>query len=101
MSGDSEYPIDAPEASRWEHIQFSNLGTDLAAVTDSGHVHVYSLTGPLGRMHLAPEDVEPQEGRGNDGKVVVGLHWLPVSPAEYKVSYSARLVTCSNLLKDI
>lgn len=76
----------ASDDARWEHIQFSNLGTDLAVADSLGHVLIYTLTGPLGRMPPASDNVNRSEPPGGDFDAVVGLHWLPVYPTEFKVS---------------
>lgn len=76
----------AEEGAAWEHIQFSNLGTDLAAIDSHGHVIIYTLTGPLGRMPAAQLSINRSESASGDSDAVVGLHWLPVYPSEFKVS---------------
>ena len=83
----------------WEHIRFSGIGIDLAAVDDSGQVYVYSLMGALGKMPLAQRRIEPDEVPRTELDAVVGLHWLPVWPTEFKVC--ARDIEVSNKLIDM
>lgn len=76
------------DGTRWEHVQFSNLGIDLAAVDTLGRVTIYTLTGALGKMHVAPHNIVQSEFPRSDSDAVVGLHWLPVWPNEFRVSGS-------------
>lgn len=94
LSNESEYPIVASEDARFQHMQFSNMGTDLAVIDNHGQVLVHTLTGPLGRMPLAPHNISRSEVPRSDGDAVVGLHWLPVFPSEFKVSF-VRLLDSS------
>ena len=86
LTPESKHPIIAGDGATWEHIQFSNLGTDLAAVDSLGRVFVYTLIGPLGRMPLAPRNIHTSDTPSSDSDAVVGLHWLPVYSTEFKVS---------------
>lgn len=83
---ESPHPIHAPDRARFVHVQFSSLGHDLAVVDDVGLVHLFIAPTGLGRMHVSASDFGfDRTGRsGNDA--VAGLHWLPVWPAEFKVS---------------
>lgn len=90
----------AEEGATWEHIQFSNLGTDLAAIDSHGHVFVYTLTGPLGRMPAAQLSINRSEVSSGESDAVVGLHWLPVYPSEFKVSLKPNVVRISRMITE-
>lgn len=83
---DSSFPIIAPEGSRFVHIQFSGIGSELAVVDDVGLVHVYASQTGLGRMHAFPTEINYDRAGRSELDSVVGLHWLPLYPAEFKVS---------------
>ena len=85
MTEESKHPILAPEGAKWEHIQFSGIGIDLAAVDSLGSVYVYTLLGALGKMPLAPSNINRTDASRSELDVVVGMHWLPVFPTEFKV----------------
>lgn len=68
------------------HIQFSGTGQELAAADLHGGVHVYTVQSVLGRMEAAPSVPGAFEGNGDGLDAVVGLHWLPLWPAELRVS---------------
>ncbi|KAK3115231.1 Mediator of RNA polymerase II transcription subunit 16 [Teratosphaeriaceae sp. CCFEE 6253] len=87
LSEESHFPISAPDGVLFVHLQFSGLGTDLAVADSHGGVHVYSLTGVLGRMQAAPADISVNDGVKTELDAVVGLHWLPTWPIEYRVPY--------------
>ncbi|KAK3725235.1 Mediator of RNA polymerase II transcription subunit 16 [Vermiconidia calcicola] len=87
---ESKTPIPAPEGATWEHLQFSGIGIDLAAIDDRGVVHMHTLVGALGKMPAAPMSVEAAEQGGrSDLDAVVGMHWLPVYPGEFRTPYIA------------
>ena len=87
LTEESKYPVVAPEGVTFEHLQFSGIGIDLAVVDSRGVVQVYTLVGALGKMRAASSNVLPGDGSGGDLDAVVGLHWLPLYPMEFKVSY--------------
>jgi mediator of RNA polymerase II transcription subunit 16 len=94
---DSPHPIRAPEGSRFVHIQFSSLGHDLVVLDDVGLAHMFIAPTGLGRMHANPTDFAVDRTGRNSNDAVVGLHWLPVWPAEFKVStlnFMRRCTTC-------
>ena len=86
LTEESKFPIVAPAGTTFEHLQFSGIGIDLAVVDNNGSVHVYTLVGALGKMPPAPSNIPPNENPQSDLNAVVGLHWLPVFPTEFKVS---------------
>lgn len=79
-------PLLAPDGAIWQHIQFSRIGINLATVNSRGAVVVYTLIGTLGGMGLPPTNVKPAETSRSDLDAVVGMHWLPIYPTEFKVS---------------
>ena len=92
LTPESKFPVEAPEGLTFEHLQFSGIGIDLAVVDSRGFVQVYTLIGALGKMRAAPTSVQPIEGAGSDLDAVVGMHWLPLHPMEFKVSLMFLLV---------
>lgn len=90
LTRDSKEVLAPSAGARWEHIQFSNLGIDLAAVDTLGRVTIYTLTGALGKMQVAPHSIVQSELPRSDSDAVVGLHWLPVWPNEFRVSEHDR-----------
>lgn len=86
LTEESKYPLEAAEGVTFEHLQFSGIGIDLAVVDSRGFVQVYTLIGALGKMRAAPISYPTIEGLGSDLDAVVGLHWLPLHPMEFKVS---------------
>lgn len=86
LTQESRYPVEAPQGVTFEHLQFSGMGIDLAVVDSRGFVQVCTLIGALGKMRAAPTTVPPIEGGGSDLDAVVGMHWLPLYPMEFKVS---------------
>lgn len=88
LTEESKFPLEAPEGVTFEHLQFSGIGIDLSVVDSRGFVQVYTLTGALGKMRAAPSNLPPIEGGGSDLDAVVGMHWLPLHPMEFKVSPS-------------
>ena len=76
------------------------MGTDLAVVDSLGSVYVHTLIGPLGKMPLAPHSISRSEPPRSDSDAVVGLHWLIVHPAEFRVSpksFSDLVVPMTNV----
>ncbi len=86
LSEPSETPMVAPEGRLFQHIQFSGIGMDLAATDDRGVVHLHTVIGPLGKMFRAPSNITAADTGHSELDVVVGLHWLPTWPNEFKVS---------------
>jgi len=86
LSEESNYPLTAPEGLSFVHIQFSGLGADMAATDNYGGVHVYTMSGVLGRLQAVPVDVSVDVGDRTELDAVVALHWLPIWPAEFRVS---------------
>lgn len=85
----SKSPIPAPEGTTWEHIRFNGVGIDLSAVDSHAGVHVFTLMGALGNMVAAQSNVNQGDGPKSELDAVVGLHWLPMFPTEFKVCHSA------------
>lgn len=77
--------IESPDGRFFEHIQFNTSGFELAAIDNSGEIHLYTGTGILSRMLPSPSPSShgSQDGRGIDA--VVGLHWLPLFPNDFRV----------------
>lgn len=100
-SKDSPHPILAPEGSRFVHVQFSSLGHDLVVLDDVGLAHMFIAPTGLGRMHANPSDIGSDRTGRNSNDAVVGLHWLPVWPAEFKVSIIASCESHNLLLTDM
>jgi mediator of RNA polymerase II transcription subunit 16, fungi type len=82
----SKTPSIAPAGRSFKHIQFSGIGIDLAVADDLGLVHIYTIQAPLGRMVPAAHAIPSNEGERGDLDAVVGLHWLPTYPTEFRVS---------------
>ena len=82
---ESHHPIRAPEGTRFVHIQFSPLGHDLVVLDDVGLAHMFIAPTGLGRMHVNATDFGFDRTGRNSNDSVVGLHWLPVWPTEFKV----------------
>ena len=86
LSEESKHLVPSPEDAHFAHIQFSGPGTELAAADSLGGVHVYTMTGVLGRLQAAPTRTSLKEGQRTELERVVGLHWLQLWPAEFRVS---------------
>lgn len=87
ISTESKHPIPAPEGRKFVHIAFSGIGIEMAAVDNVGAVHIFSLQGPLSRM-VAPggfDAVALSHNSKTEADSVVGLHWLPLYSAEFRV----------------
>ena len=83
---ESPHPIHASNGSHFVHVQFSNLGHDLAVVDDVGLVHMFIAPTGLGRMHASTTDFAYDRAGRSGNDAVAGLHWLSVWPGEFKVS---------------
>jgi mediator of RNA polymerase II transcription subunit 16 len=83
---ESPHPIHAADGSHFVHIQFSNLGHDLAVVDDVGLVHMFIAPTGLGRMHASTSDFACDRTGRSTNDAVAGLYWLAVWPGEFKVS---------------
>jgi mediator of RNA polymerase II transcription subunit 16 len=88
---ESPHPIHAPDGSRFVHVQFSSLGHDLVVVDDVGLTHMFIAPTGLGRMHVSICDFGFDRTGRNSNDAIVGLHWLPVWPAEFKVGSPALM----------
>lgn len=86
LSRQSKHSIDAPEGRHFVHIQFSGIGTEIAAIDGHGGLHVYSIAGAIGRMPPSLLDPATANNEKSDLDMVVGMHWLPLWPMEFKVS---------------
>lgn len=87
ISTESKHSIPAPEGRKFAHIAFSGIGIEMAAVDNVGTVHIFSLQGPLSRM-VVPGGFDAIALSGNsrtEADSVVGLHWLPLFSAEFRV----------------
>lgn len=82
---ESSFPLIAPEGSYFTHMQFSGMGTELAVVDDVGLVHVYGGQTGLGRMTAFPTEMSYDRSGRSELDAVVGLHWLPLFPTEFRV----------------
>lgn len=86
LTDESKHAVEAPEGTLFKHIAASGIGTELAVVDDHGKVAVYSSVHmPLGRLTPIPVQPEDSKSLGSDLDAVVGLHWLPMYPTEFKV----------------
>lgn len=90
LSEKSAHPIPAAPGTTWQHIQFSNVGVDLAAVDSRGSVRLFSLPTALGKMQEAFASDHSIDASVGDLDAIVGIHWLPVSPTEFKVDSSRK-----------
>jgi mediator of RNA polymerase II transcription subunit 16 len=86
---ESPHPIHAPEGSHFVHVQFSSLGHDLVVLDDVGLAHMFIAPTGLGRMHVSATDFGFDRTGRSSMDAVVGLHWVPVWPTEFKVSILA------------
>lgn len=89
LSDESKHPIVAPVGRCFIHVQWNGLGIDLAAADNLGGVHVYSMAGAVGRMQPAHGEIFHSDDHTSDFYAAVGLHWLPLYPAEFRVSEAA------------
>lgn len=97
LLNESKHPLLPPDGSKWEHIKFNNIGIDLAATDSQGRVFVYTLQGALGRMPLAPENIERTPHVRPDLEAVVGLYWIPMYPTEFRVRVSFQSAHCCRI----
>ena len=86
LGDESKSPIEAPSGRKFVHIQFNGVGIDMSVVDSLGTVYLYTLTGPLGKMHLANGDLLRLDSDARDADTIVGMHWLSLYPAEFRVS---------------
>ena len=86
LTDESKHPILAPEDATFEHLEFSGIGIDLAIVDSRGVVHLHTLVGALGKMRDMTSNIPSADSMGSDLDAVVGMHWLPLYPMEFKVS---------------
>lgn len=82
---ESSFPIISPDAVRFVHLRFSGMGSELAVADDLGLVHVYAGQTGLGRMTAFPTEISYDRAGRSELDAVVGLHWLPLFPTEFKV----------------
>ncbi|KAI5370099.1 putative mediator complex, subunit Med16 [Septoria linicola] len=87
MSEASKHPIKAPAGRRFVHIQFNGIGIELAVIDDAGAMHMHTLTGALSKMTLANGGELARKNTSHELNAVVGLHWLPLFPAEFRGPY--------------
>lgn len=95
----SKQPIVAPEGIIWEHLQFSGTGLDLAAADNFGSVHMFTWQGKLNHMPPTTHITGPPINARPELDAAVGLHWLAVYPAEFRVSDDAS--TMQNRLTEV
>ncbi|PNS19940.1 peptidyl-tRNA hydrolase [Sphaceloma murrayae] len=81
LSNDSPSKVTAPDDAYFVHIQWSSVGMDLVALDQYGRPHLYQLAYALDR--LAPHTFTLQQP-ADDLSTVVGLHWLPVHPNQFR-----------------
>ena len=98
LTKESKFPVLAHDGMKWEHIQFSGIGIDLAAVDNTGAVYIYTLVGALGKMLLAPSNINMSETPRSDLDAVVGMHWLAAYPTEFKVSELSTTANADGIL---
>jgi len=91
LTEESKHAIEAPEDKMFVHVQFSGIGVDMAAVDSQGGVHLYTLAGAIGRMQPVHGAPATSNGGRSDVDAVVGMHWLPLHPTEFRVS---RKIPC-------
>jgi hypothetical protein len=86
---ESPHPIHAPDGSHFVHVQFGSLGHDLVVLDDVGLAHMFIAPTGLGRMHVSATDFGFDRTGRSSNDAVVGLHWVPTWPTEFKVSIPA------------
>lgn len=55
-------------------------------VDNFGRVHLYTISGGNGKMHVVANDTVTANDQLNELDTVVGLHWLPQYPLDCRVS---------------
>ena len=93
ISEPSKHTIEAPSGRKFVHVEFNGLGIELAVIDSAGVVHMHTLTGALSKMMPAAGGELSRKSAAHELNVVVGLHWLPLFPAEFKVSEYEQLQT--------
>lgn len=87
ISKASKSPIEAPMDRNFVHIQFNGVGIDLAVVDDAGTLQVHTLSGALGKMIPSTSSIDlARNGPRRELNDIVGLRWLALFPAEFRVS---------------
>lgn len=84
LSDASPQPLVAPDGVTLVHLEWSSLGLDLVAFDFFGNAYFYTLAFALGRMQQHPANLVEEH---SDVGVVVGLHWLPIYPNQFKVCH--------------
>ncbi|PPJ54153.1 hypothetical protein CBER1_01040 [Cercospora berteroae] len=87
ISEPSKHIIEAPSGRKFVHVEFNGLGIELAVIDSAGVVHMHTLTGALSKMMPAAGGELSRKSASHELNVVVGLHWLPLFPAEFKGPY--------------
>lgn len=78
-------PSLAVEDVRFQHLEWSRHGTELAVVDQYGRIHLFKLVFAFGRM--TPMPIRPS-GQHDDLTSIVGMHWLPLFPNDSRVGTS-------------
>lgn len=91
LSDTSRDSLQCPNGRRFVHVAFNGVGAEMAATDSQGGIHLYTMVGALNRMQPSPGHSVPAQCDGSDLDVVVGLHWLPIYPTEFRVSLSLEL----------
>ncbi|WPG99810.1 Hypothetical protein R9X50_00262900 [Acrodontium crateriforme] len=87
LSDASSDSLTCPNGRRFMHVAFNGVGLEMAATDGQGGVHLYTMAGALNRMQPAPGHNTPAESDGGDLDIIIGLHWLPVYPTEFRNPY--------------
>ncbi|TKA79387.1 hypothetical protein B0A55_02827 [Friedmanniomyces simplex] len=83
LSEESKYHVSPPEDAHFVHVQFSGLGTELAAADSLGGVHVYTMAGVLGRLQAAPTDTSVNHVSSESMRVTKRTQLADESEAPY------------------
>ena len=100
LSDESKHPVLASEGKKFVHIQFNGIGNDVAVVDHLGILHMYTLShGVLSRMQHVPNGAVQSDGR-SELDAVVGMHWLPIWPTEFRVSLDKPEICIHGLTRE-
>ncbi|KAF2157753.1 hypothetical protein K461DRAFT_290037 [Myriangium duriaei CBS 260.36] len=89
LTDDLIEPVKADEGVRFTHIQWSRLGLDLVALDQYGHYHIYTLVYALDRLR---GQIALASQSQNVSTPIVGLHWLPIYPQQFRATHINPLV---------
>lgn len=87
LSEASKHSIMAPEGRVFVHVHYNGLGSELAIADNLGVIRMYGFGhGVLSRAHHLLDDAIQSDGR-SELDAIVGMHWLSIWPAEFRVRY--------------